>query len=448
MAKKPAVPIEIIPNMYDLGMFKKTLSSRKRLRLTALFSVLGLSAAFFGVGYFLRNISIWSGINIVLIVMLFLGGIFVSYIVALAIGDSVFAGPWRKKMMLGKNYIPETLEEQTALLKNKNIFFLLIWCGAIVAILLGCDFCTGGSVRWYQKFGGTIVSMKSPDASDRLFILKTISNPYYSEKWKNDDIRDHVRQLILDENPEVQQWAAYLAGRAKISEASEELIAVLKNDRADTISRREAAIALGRMDWKPARAPLFLVLKKEFAKNHRETELVPATLYAFYSMKDSMAAPETIQMLKICLEQRDCSSQILQYAFFYLKSLKVKDAAALSFNYLDTPAITAEERCYASDILRFTSSKTDVARIKQEFDKTPSDVECPVVYRKYHEEPAIILFERDPLRALYLRSVGNQMDPGDYDWIWAVGSNVGENAMTRKVAETYTRAMQERGIVK
>ena len=71
-----------------------------------------------------------------------------------------------------------------------------------------------------------------------------------------------------------------------------------------------------------------------------------------------------------------------------------------------------------------------------------------MVYRKYHEEPAIILFERDPLRALYLRSIGNQMDGADFDWIWTVGSNVKENAMTRKVAETYTRAMQERGIVK
>ncbi len=448
MAVKKAVPIEIIPNMYELGMFKKTLSSRKRLRLTALFSVLGVCAAFGGVGYFLRNISVWSGINIILIVVLFLAGIFVSYVVALAIGDAVFAGPWRKKMMLGSKYIPDSLEEQTALLKNKNITFLLIWCGSIAVILFGCDICTGGSIRWYQNVGGTIVSMKSPEASERLFILKTISNPYYSEKWQNDDIRDHTRQLLLDENPEVQQWAAYLAGRAKISEAHEELVKLFKNNEADVVSRREAAIALGRIDWKLGRASLFQVLKSEFAKNHQEKELVPAILYAFYSMKDSMAAPETIQMLRVCLEQRDCSSEILQYAFFYLKSLKVKDAAALSFTYLDTPSITPEERCYASDILRFTAGKSDVARLKQEFDKTPSDIECPVVYRKYHEEPAIILFERDPLRALYLRSIGNQMDGADFDWIWTVGSNVKENAMTRKVAETYTRAMQERGIVK
>lgn len=443
-----AVPIEIIPNMYELGMFKKTLSSRKRLRITALFSILGLCAAFFGVGCFLRNVSIWSGINIILIIVLFLCGIFVSYVVALAIGDSVFSGPWRKKMMLGNKYIPEDLEDQKALLKNKNIYFLLIWCVTIVVLLLGCDFCTGGNIRWYQNIGGTIVSMKSSDVSDRLFILKTISNPFYSSKWQDIEVREHTRRLILDNNAEVQQWAAYLAGRAKIAEASDELLTLLKDNQANIVSRREAAVALGRIDWKPARASLFHVLKTEFSKSHQETELIPAVLYSFYSMKDSMAAPETIQMLKICLKERDCSSEILQYAFFYLKSLKIKDAPVLSFSYLDTPAITPEERCYASDILRFTASKSDVARIKQEFEKTPSDVECPIVYRKYHEEPAVILFESDPLRALYLRSIGNQMDAADFDWIWMVGSNTNENQMTRKVAETYTRAMQEKGIVK
>ncbi len=448
MANKLAVQIEIIPNMYQMGLFKKTLESRKRLRLTALFSFLGLCIVYLGIGLFIRYISVWFWINAICIIFALICSIVVGYLFALTIGDVVFHGPWRKKMILGDKFIPDELEEQKALLKNKSIVFILIWVFAIVFLFIGCDFCTGGNIRWYQNIGNTISSMKSPDPAERLYIVKTISNSYYSKKWSDETVREMTRSLISDENAEVQAWASYLSGRAKIVEATDDLIALVKNSEADTIARREAVIALGRMEWKAARASLFSVMKKTFDQNHADKELVPAILYAFYMLKDPMAAQGTLQMLDACLEKRDCSSEVLQYAFFYLKSLRVQEAATLCFKYLDTPDITAEMRCYASDILRFTASKNDVPRLKEEFKKASSSADCPVIYRKYHEEPAVILFEHDYIRALFVRSVGNIMNPADFDWIWMIGSDEKENLQTRKVAEMYTRAMQEKGIVK
>ena len=85
--------------------------------------------------------------------------------------------------------------------------------------------------------------------------------------------------------------------------------------------------------------------------------------------------------------------------------------------------------------------------MKQAFEKVASNDNCPIVYRKYHEEAAIILFEDDPMRALFVRSIGNLMDADDYDWIWSVGANDSENQQTRKVAEMYTKAMLKKGIV-
>jgi len=64
LAKKTRVQVELIPDMYEIGLFRGVLASRKRLRLTTLGCVAGLFGAFGGVGYFLRYISHWDYINI------------------------------------------------------------------------------------------------------------------------------------------------------------------------------------------------------------------------------------------------------------------------------------------------------------------------------------------------------------------------------------------------
>lgn len=434
--------------MYELGLFKKALSSRKRLRITALISVLLLTGGFALSGYLIHYVILTMLPNTLLIIGIYACVLVVGYICALVIGDIYFAGPWRKKMILGEKYIPDDLEDQQALLRNKNGYFILFWVICIVALGLGCDFITGGHIRWYQTVGGVVHSMQSPDAHERAKVLETISNPFHSERWEIPEIRSLIHQMILDKDPEVRAWAAYIAGKANLSEGAEDLMTALKEPNSTPHAKQEAIIALGRIEWKPARPLLLSTLRQTFETNHSDTQIVPAIFYTFYSLKDTMAATEAVNILNICLEKRDCSSEILQYGFFYLKSLKIKDGANLSFKYLSAADLPDEMRCYATDILRFTASPGDVPAMKREFEKAPIYAECPVVYRKYHGEAAIILFEDDPLRGLLLRAIGNMMNPDDFDWIWMIGNNQSEHMTTRKIAEIYTRAMQERCIVK
>ena len=164
-------------------------------------------------------------------------------------------------------------------------------------------------------------------------------------------------------------------------------------------------------------------------------------------MKDTMATGAAMKIIDTCAHQT-CSSPVLQYAFFYLKSMHFESAAPMCLDILGMPEVSHEMRCYAADILRFTATSSEVAGMKRAFEKIDSNDNCPIVYRKYHEEAAIILFEDDPMRALLVRAVGNLMDASDYDWIWSIGSNVSENMQTRKVAEMYTKAMRTKGIVK
>ena len=447
MAAKSGFHIELIPNMYDLGLFKKSLQSRKRLRLTTLAAVILLCALFGGIGCFIRYISGWFWINVLLIIFVYICVLIVALLLALTIGDVVFAGPWREKMARGAKYMPDDVNEQKALLKNKNIYFILIWGISIVVLGFGCDLVTGGNIRWYQSVGSSITMLKSDDPHDRVVLMRSLANVYYSDTWKKEDVRDVIIGCLDDSDEEVRTLAAYICGKAKYTDAVDGLIKMVRNADESEVTRGEAAIALGRMEWKPARPVLISTLRDEMAHHPEHTNLVPSIFYAFYEMKDSALSQDVIRILSVCLDEKNCSEEVYQYAFFYLKSLKNSETSETAFKYVESD-MPQSIKCYAVDSLRFASKKTDIPRMKELFDQIPSDVTCPVIYRKYHEEAAVVLFEEDPMRALLVRAIGNYMVPENYDWIWMVGSNTAENPSTRKVAEIYTRAMIDKGLLK
>lgn len=443
MAKKSGFHLEVIPDMYEIGLFKFVLASRRRLRLSCAVGVLGIVLAFLIIGRVLRGLFLPFWANSFLMLALYIGVIAVAYVVALALGDMWFAGPWREKMLMGSRFVPRSTEEEKALIRNKNFLFILFWAASIAIFAFGADFVTGSNLRWYHSYGGLIYSMRSQDGAEREAVLKSLSNAFHDKKWQNQDIRAQLAEMLDDSDDAVRARAAYIIGRAKIIEAADGLARMLRDSKASDEARSEAAIALGRLEWLPARAHLLAVLRSTFANDHGDNAVIISILYAFYEMKDQTVASDVSEMIEICRDKGDCGVELQAYAFFYLKSMRPKTAAPIAFSILDNASATPEQRCFAADVVRFTASKADVAKIKALFDETPRDLECPVMYRKFHSEAAVVLFEKDTMRALFVRAVGNLENDADYDWIWMVGSNTNENVRTRKVAEMYARALQK-----
>ncbi|MCL2326871.1 MAG: hypothetical protein FWC40_10315 [Proteobacteria bacterium] len=439
------IQFEIVPNIYEIGLFRRTLSSRRRLRLTTLLATLALFGAFWGVGVYLRSLTAWPMVDIALILLLLGGALVGGYLWALTIGDVIFRGPWREKMLYGDRYVPEDGKAQEALLKNRNIYFILLWAVSLMVLIFGGDLVTGRHLAWYQETGTLLASMKSEDMETRRGALVSLTNPLQAKAWENMEVRAGVVSLLDDASEDIVALAAYVSSRALIVEGAQQLMGVVSNTKLSPFVRAEAATALGRMAWKPARGVLLTTLRQTFAENRAESVLMPAILFAFFDMeKDAAAVQDTMTILETCFDTRDCSDDLLTYAFFYLKSLRVHRASALAFRYFDDTSLPLGSRCMAADLLRFIATKDEVPGLKARFESTPSDVECGDKFRKYHAEAAIHLFERDPLRALLLRGVGNVMDQANYDWIWLVGSNEREHMTTRKVAEIYVRALDER----
>ncbi len=443
MANKSGFHLELIPNMYEIGLFKFVLASQRRLRISCAVSILATVVSFFAIGRVLRYCFLPFWANSCLMLVLYIGAIAAAYIVALTIGDIWFAGPWREKMRLGSRFVPSSIDEEKALIRNKNFLFIVFWAISIAIFAFGADFVTGSNLRWYHTYGGLIHSMHSEDASEREAVLKSLSNAIHDKKWQNPDIRDQLATMIDDPDSAVRARAAYIVGRAKIVEAADGLARLLRDDTASDDARSEAAIALGRLEWMPARAHLLAVLRSTFATNHGDNGVMMSILYAFYEMQDQTVARDISEIVETCRDSGDCGVDLQAYAYFYLKSMRPKTAAALAFSVLDNAQTTTAQKCFAADLVRFTASKTDIPKIKSLFDKAPRDLECPVMYRKFHSEAAVVLFEKDTMRALFVRAVGNLKDAADYDWIWMVGANANENMRTRKVAEMYARALQK-----
>ena len=150
MAKKSGFHLELIPNMYEIGLFKFVLASQRRLRISCAVSILATVVSFFAIGRVLRYCFLPFWANSCLMLVLYIGAIAAAYIVALTIGDIWFAGPWREKMRLGSRFVPSSIDEEKALIRNKNFLFIVFWAISIAIFAFGADFVTGSNLRWYH----------------------------------------------------------------------------------------------------------------------------------------------------------------------------------------------------------------------------------------------------------------------------------------------------------
>jgi hypothetical protein len=188
---------------------------------------------------------------------------------------------------------------------------------------------------------------------------------------------------------------------------------------------------------------LLTTLRSIFETTPEDSRVIPEIFYAFYEMKDATVTQDVLKILSDCVESNKCDQNTWVYGFFYLKIMRQTRARDFAFQCFDNSGLPLQIRCLAADALRFIAEKNDVPALKARFELTPQDVYCGDFFRKYHSEAAVHLFQKDPLRALLLRAIGNQKNLDDYDWIWFVGDNKTEDPTTRKVAEIYVRSLDE-----
>lgn len=439
MAQAPQKKLldRIAPEAHSLGLFRPALKSRKRLQLLTVLVLCAQCLLLWGGGTAIEKYSHSPGLNIFAIAFLCATLLVSGYFVALVVGDLIFPGPWREKMFRGEKFVPEKFADQTALLKNRGIYFILLWVLCTVGVSFGADFVTGGFLERYRKSGSILTMMKSEQEQDRLSALEIYVNPLSSRRWDVQDLRAQTVRMLQDESERVRAQASYVLGRLSVGDAAEALTSMLQDKDAQV--RMQAAIALGRMQWLPARTQLLAALQSAFeGKRFVEASDI---VYGLTLLNDKAVIGPVQRLLEQCDEVGTCEPLFVAYAFYLLKTLQAPGAAKLSVRFLENSKTTKEIRCFAADCLRYTAKPRDIDTLKHLFAQAGVQEECAPLYKKLNEEAAVLLFDAEPVRAKLLRAVGNQRDMRNYDWIWTIGADTSEHPQTRKAAEIYTRAM-------
>ncbi len=379
--------------------------------------------------------------NLFIISFVLTGLIIAAYFVALLIGDLFFPGRWRERVLLGRKFEPKDWEEEKAYVKEYNTPFFIILIVALLTLTWFSQLITGGFLSYYQDLGFALTLMRSEDPDDRLMGLEEMANPFRERSWADPQLHEQVAILVNDSAPEVQKKAIYVAGRLQVVQAGEALVHVFRESEHPDV-RGEAAMALGRLEWDRALAYMVARLR---AKDVPEIEVL-GILHGFAMMEDARAGDGVAAFLGGCSgegESRSLSEDEVIAAFYAMRKMGHESGSEVSLEVLGGTLCAPNmlERCAAADSLRYVATKEDMTAVQRTYRDIPPQAECEYAMWRYHEEKALEIVEKGPLRAKLVRTIGNQKDNDAYEWIWAVGADESEHPETRKVAETYAREM-------
>lgn len=436
-----ALKWRLAPRVADLGYSKVIAASRGRLLGSALAStavVLVGGTLLFG---WMRDSSQSAGLNIGIIGLLFCVVVVAAYIDALALGDLFFPGRWRERVLLGKQFEAKDWEEERALVQEYNAPFYVIWVLCIALLGYGVELASGGFLSYYQKIGFTLVLLRSDDPNDRVMGLEKVVNPFSEAQWENEELHEAISRLVLDPDKRVQALAVYAVGRLGVFAGAEDTLEVFKTSD-DLELRREAAQALGRLGWAQGVNALSHRLS---AKNLTREEALGALRGIAFSGDARMgrAVARFIQKCDAPAELRD--EEVVVTGFWAIAQIADESSRELALNFaagkLCDPG--PRIRCAAAQALERIATVEDIPAMQRIFDATDPSQECEPYYWRYREEKMLALFDDGPLRAKFVKAVGNRKSVDSYEWIWRVGSNTDENIYTRATAEAYARAFVE-----
>jgi len=428
----------LIPRVQEIGFFYGVMATRQRLITVALSATAAELLVIYLVSTWMRATSGAPMSNVLIIALSLTGLLVAAYLDALVIGDLFFPGRWRERILAGGQLEPQDWEEEQAFVKEYNAPFFVIFFILLFGLYGLSQLLTNRFLAYYQDLGFALTLMRSDDPDDRLMGLEEMVNPLREQSWQNESLHAHIADLVDDDDPRVQAMAAYVAGRLDVVSAADGILEAFRHSDDDTV-RADAAMALGRLEWEKSVAYTANALRSPDLSE----AVALGILRGFSFSQDERAGSSVMVLLESCATKsppQACSKEVVEAAFYALRKMKHEAGRSVAMSYLRSER-ELEERCAAADALRYIATGDDIPELQRAFSEVTPDDECAYAQWRYHEEKAIDVTEKEPLRAKLLRAIGNRKIFETYEWIWAVGADEKENDTTRKVAEQYAREM-------
>ena len=414
----------------DLGFGAWVAKTRRRLLISA-FAVTGL---FLGTGaltaHFMRTSSRSVTLNLVLITVCILLMLVTSFVQALAVGDLVFPGQWRERVILGKRVeLSEDEEIRTSIgaMKDSTMPFYIL-----CVVLLGINYFLYSAASenffgYYSSHGYELTLLGSDDPDDRIEGLRAMAHPLNSEIRDIPELRERTLELVNDESDEVRGWAMWLVGELRMIEASRPLQRIVLDETVPDTVRARAAEALGYLRSRDAADMMAELLTGAFGRD----ELAVGLLRGLGLAQHASTAQQIAPLLNVE------PYEIRGHAFWALGHTRNGAYREDMFQLIDEGNDLDE--CLAAEALKYLATEDDLVEAHARF-ATASLFACPeVVWESPHHwddertfmAPIVV---GESVRAKYLKVIRTAGGIGERDFFATVANDASQPDEIRALA--------------
>lgn len=408
MTKKSGLPIKIVTNVSEFGLFTSLARSRARLIVAVLIANGVLFGLSWWVADFVMNTSTSVGLNLVLIAASMLSLLACSYIEAMLVGDLFFGGHWRERVLLNQRLEIDPDSEEgldVGHFKTHNLTFLIVVAVLIIANYFGTNAITGDYLSEYHELGFQLTQLRADDPEEKLHAYQELTKPIYKHIWNDPRVVASLKKELDSGHPELEAWAAWGVGQMSLRSLFEPVLARLQDEKAAPTTRGAAAIALGKLR-DPRAWPALIA----FLDEHRADEAL--TIDALRGMAMSRAADFGPHIRPFVEDERPA---VRAHAFYALQ--QVVDPASHDMLFEIYRDGEPQDRCGALEALKFVATRDDVQRLKDTFLLlSDDDPKCEeVLWIEPNEDKHKIIWA-ETHRVKLLKAVWNAAHGDETEW--------------------------------
>lgn len=431
-----------MPGVSELGVASWLAKTRRRLFLgaiviTSLFVSLGVLTA-----GFMRYRSQSTTVNLVLISVCMLALMLTAFVHSLLVGDLIFPGRWRERVLLGKKFdVGEDDDVISAVgtMKDRSMAFYLVVALMLVANYGLYSLSTDDFFGYYSSYGYELTLLRSADSEACIRGLQSLPHPLSDNVRDVDEVRGAVVALLDHPEAEVRGWAFWVVGELRLFEATSRLRTLLEDDTADDADRAQAAEALGFLRNRDAAVMMATMLPQAFGRDRLAVGLLRGLgLARFPEAGDSIAPLMNVDLYSV-----------RAHAFWALGQVRNQSYRDTLFEL--TEHGDDEEQCLAAEALKYCADEDDLVAAHALFARAPMTPCAGVTWeRAYHWNPDrdsdIDMMVEESLRAKYLKVIRQAGGQDERDF-FAIVANDGEqpDEIRRLARELALLIDQDRG---
>jgi HEAT repeat protein len=346
-----------------------------------------------------------------------------SFILAVAVGDIVFPGDWRKDSILKADQTHDNDELVLEDLNDHRTEFFLLIIGCIVINAIALNWSTDSFLSEYNDYGFFVVRLRAEAPSERLAALNSLSEPINRDAAQHVPVQKSLVDRLDDDDPEVRHKAIWLAGELDLARAEAKLRELATDSATSEQTRHAAFVALGKLSkGRKKRASL---LTEQLEKSE-STQLQKGILRGL----GILGSAEPVDAMVPFIDNPDIDIKLnALWALRQIGSTRARDRVRRLAEESSDKTVS----CAAYDTLKFVATNEDVLWARKRFQELKPKTGCDRQTWMDGSETHVLIYG-DSFREKCLKIVANTNPSAHKQWFQLLANDKSEPFRIRKVA--------------